>query len=201
MNELYEKLSRLQWLLHKSQIKGYAKGGPMSDTTRGQGRIIAVLKLQDGISTKDLSYLLGVRVSSLNELLAKLEKNGYITRIAANDDKRIMLVKLTEKGRNAEEREFDGFDGMFACLSSEEQKVFGDYIDRLIVALGEKYYVDDEEETARIAKLRDKFKETFGDDFDPRDFRRMFKGHPGPHQRHGRGRGMAPIMPDKEDKE
>lgn len=95
--ELYDKLTRLQWLLHKQQIKTHTMGGPMADTSRGQGRILAVLKMKDGISTKDLSYLLGIRTSSLNELLAKLEKSGYITREPSKKDKRVMLIYLTDR--------------------------------------------------------------------------------------------------------
>ena len=144
--DLYEKLTRLQWLLHKQQVRGYADGGPMADTTRGQGRILAVLKLRDGISTKDLSYLLGVRVSSLNELLAKLERSGHVTREPSEEDKRVMLVKLTEKGKSVEEPDTVDYRDIFACLTDEEQKAFGEYLDRVIAALIEKLGYDDEEE-------------------------------------------------------
>jgi DNA-binding MarR family transcriptional regulator len=91
-NELYEKLTRLQWLLHIQQMDSYRRGGHLADTTRGQGRILAVLKMRDGISTKDLSYLLGLAVSSLNEFLSKLEKGGYITREPSEQDKRVMRL-------------------------------------------------------------------------------------------------------------
>lgn len=131
--ELYEKLHSLQWLLHKNRLRAHAINGPMADPTRGQGRIIAILKLQDGISTKDLSYLLGIRVSSLNELLAKMEKNGYIMREPSEADRRIMLVKLTEKGKNEEQQKWDPGD-FFACLSEDDQKAFGEYLDRIIAA-------------------------------------------------------------------
>ncbi|MDF2802994.1 MAG: putative transcriptional regulator [Anaerocolumna sp.] len=141
--ELYEKLSRMQWLLHKQHLKTHAAGGPMADTSRGQGRIIAALKMKDGISTKDLSYLLGIRVSSLNELLAKLEKTGYINREASETDKRIMLIHLTDKGREEEEKGQD-ISGVFACLSAEEQASFGDYLDRIIAALEAELGTDDE---------------------------------------------------------
>ena len=110
----------------------------MADTTRGQGRILAVLKLRDGISTKDLSYLLGVRISSLNELLAKLEKNGYVTREPSEHDKRVMLVKLTEKGRDEQQSEPSAYGDIFSCLSDDEQKTFGEYLDRIIDALHAK---------------------------------------------------------------
>ena len=134
-HELYEKMTQLQWLLHKQQIRGWAAYGPLADTTRGQGRILAILKLRDGISTKDLSYLLGVRISSLNEQLAKLEKGDYVTREPSEQDKRVMLVKLTEKGRNEQQAEPYDFDDIFSCLTDEEQRVFGEYLNRIIAAL------------------------------------------------------------------
>ena len=133
-NELNEKLSRLQWLRHKQHMRAHVEGGLMADQTRGQGRILAMLKMQDGISTKDLSYMLGIRISSLNELLAKMEKSGYITREPSVADKRVMLVKLTEKGKNEQQQELNPGD-IFNCLSEEEQKVFGDYLDRIIVVI------------------------------------------------------------------
>ncbi|MFP3153904.1 MarR family transcriptional regulator [Lachnospiraceae bacterium ZAX-1] len=146
-NELYEKLSHLQWLRHKQTMHNHAEGGPMADPTRGQGRILAILKMQDGISTKDLSYLLGIRVSSLNELLAKMEKSGYITREPSEADKRVMLVKLTEKGKSEDQQQDWNPGDIFACLSNEEKKTFADYIDRIIAAIETKMgvEVDDDE--------------------------------------------------------
>ena len=132
--ELYEKMMRLHWLLHKSHLRSHAANGPMANPTRGQGRILALLKMQDGISTKDLSYLLGIRVSSLNELLAKMEKNGYIIREASESDKRVMLVKLTEKGKSKQQQE-ENLGDIFACLLAEEQKNLSDYLDRVIATL------------------------------------------------------------------
>lgn len=132
--ELYEKFSRLQWLMQKQHLRARAAVGPMADTSRGQGRILAFLKMKDGISTKDLSYLLGIRVSSLNELLAKLEKAEYIIREPSQTDKRVILIYLTEKGRQEEELEPESPD-MFACLSQEEQEILSQYLDRIIQSL------------------------------------------------------------------
>ena len=190
-SELYEKLARLQWLLHKQQIRGYAEAGPMADTTRGQGRILAVLKLRDGISTKDLSYLLGLRVSSLNELLSKLEKNGHVTREPSEQDKRVLLVKLTDKGRSVEEPGPVDFGDIFAGLSDEEQQAFGGYLDRVIAALTEKFGYD-EEEFGRVAAAREHFAEMMGGHFDRRDVHGLFGGlgrfaHGERDPRHGRG--------------
>ncbi|MBU3144866.1 MarR family winged helix-turn-helix transcriptional regulator [Clostridium sp. CF012] len=133
-NELYEKLSRLQWLRHKQHLRAHVEGSLMADPTRGQGRILAMLKMQDGISTKDLSYMLGIRISSLNELLLKMEKSGYIAREPSEADKRVMLVKLTPKGKNEQQQELNPGD-IFTCLSEEEQKAFADYLDRIMVVI------------------------------------------------------------------
>ncbi|MCL1828871.1 MAG: MarR family transcriptional regulator [Oscillospiraceae bacterium] len=176
-HELYEKLLQLQWLLHKQQIRGRSAGGPMADTTRGRGRIIAVLKLRDGISTKDLSYLLGVRISSLNELLAKLEKSGYVTREPAEQDKRVMLVKLTEKGREEQQSEPSDHGGIFSCLSDDEQKTLGEYLDRITDALRADFGDDEEEMLEKMEALRERLGD-FGDFF--KEHGRDFPGWWGP---------------------
>jgi DNA-binding MarR family transcriptional regulator len=158
MNDaLYEKLTRLQWLLHKQQIRGYAAGGPVADPTRGQGRILAILKMRDGISAKDLSYLLGIRVSSLNETLSKLEKSGHIVREPSDGDKRVTLVRLTEKGQNEPMPEIPDFTDVFSIFSAEEQARFGDYLDRVIAALESRLGTADDEAFERIRSLHEHF--------------------------------------------
>ena len=166
-NELYEKLTKLQWLLHKQQLRRWAHGGPAADATRGQGRILAMLKLRDGISTKDLAYMLGVAVSSLNELLSKLEKADYIMREPSEQDKRVMLVRLTDKGRDEEQPAEADFGDIFDCLSDEEQEALDSYLDKVIAALGENLGFGDEEiewlKEARAERER-RFTDMFGED-------------------------------------
>ncbi|GHU40175.1 MarR family transcriptional regulator [Clostridia bacterium] len=192
-NELYEKLTRLQWLLHKQQMQGYRQGGHLADATRGQGRILAALKMQDKLSTKELSYLLGLAVSTLNEFLSKLEKGGYITREPSDQDKRIMLVLLTDKGRaeQSQTKEADLGD-LFECLSSEEQASFETYLDKLIAGLLVKLGVD-EEELEWLKTAQDKRGRIFsemlkgkGRDFDPEKLREEFGRRFGSFG-HGRG--------------
>lgn len=133
--ELHEKLSRLQWLLHRHHMMNHAEHGPFSDTSRGQGRVLAALKMQPDISTKDLSYLLGIRVPSLNELLSKLEKGGYIVRKPSDADKRVMLMQLTEKGKATQPADTD-HSNLFDCLNEDETERFAEYLDRITSSLG-----------------------------------------------------------------
>ena len=143
-SELYEKLTRLQWLLHIQQMDSYRRGGHLANTARGQGRILAALQMRDGISTKDLSYLLGLAISSLNEFLSKLEKGGYITREQSEQDKRVILVKLTEKGKaqKSQTKEASDFNTIFDCLSGDEQETLGGLLDKVINAMGEELGFD-----------------------------------------------------------
>lgn len=146
--QLYEKLSRLQWLLQKHHFQKHAEHGPFADPTRGQGRVLAMLRIQSDISTKDLSYLLGIRQQSLNELLNKLEKAGYVTRTPSESDRRIMIVGLTQKGKETKQ-ETTELPSIFDCLSEGEQQNLGDYLDRIITALEEQLGAEGTEETER----------------------------------------------------
>lgn len=74
--ELFEKVMRLQWLLQRQHLKTHGERVPFSDPTRGQGRVLALLKMQSEISTKDLSYLLNIRQQSLSELLVSWRKQN-----------------------------------------------------------------------------------------------------------------------------
>ncbi len=147
--ELYEKLAKLQWLLQRQHLKTHAAVGPMADTSRGQGRILAFLRMKDGISTKDLSYMLDIRVSSLNELLAKLEKAEYITRKPSETDKRIILIYLTQKGQEEVGQELDR-GNIFSRLLPEEQVAYGEYTDRIIMTLEEELGTDAERDVTAI---------------------------------------------------
>ncbi len=152
--ELLEKLSVVQWLLQRQRHRLRADAGPVVDPSCGQGRILAMLKLKDGISTKDLSLVLGIRVSSLNEMLAKLEKGGYVERRPSEEDKRVMLVMLTQKGRDADQVE-TAPSGVFSCLTDEEQEQMGAYLDRLIDALEESMGEDGRDSLDRARRHRD----------------------------------------------
>ncbi|MDR1712139.1 MAG: MarR family transcriptional regulator [Propionibacteriaceae bacterium] len=131
----------------------------MADASRGRGRILALLKIQDGISTKDLSYLLGIRVASLNELLAKLEKADYITREPSPEDRRISLIKLTAAGRAAA-AEVPADDSPLAALTAEEQANLDSYLDKMIAVLEEKMG----EEVDERARWAEDVRERIGED-------------------------------------
>ena len=139
---LYERFARLHHLRQRQKMAGYAEHGPFGDPSRGQGRVLAILKMQPQIATRDLSYVLGIRQQSLNELLGKLEKGGWVERLPAENDRRIMMVHLTEKGR-AEALPGREDLNIFDCLTEDEQHTLAGYLDRVIEALEGRLGVDE----------------------------------------------------------
>lgn len=129
--ELYERFFTLQAMLRDYRFRVHMQGGPLVDATRGQGRILALLKLKDGMRTRELAKLMGIRVSSLNETLGKMEHGGYIVRKPYEKDKRVILISLTEKGRRAKEPK-NQYPSLFEGFSDEEREQFGQYLDRMI---------------------------------------------------------------------
>lgn len=189
MNDLIEKLHRVEGQLHRLQACRMRAHGPQGNPHRGQGRVLALLKLQPEISQKELGYLLDMRQQSLSELLAKLEQKGYITRTPSQEDRRTTVITLTEAGRaaagQAEEQE-PGMRRIFDSLSPEEQANLASYLDRIAAAL--------EKETEAMEK-------EFGPGMGrgPRPGGPDRRGTPPPHRHHGRpgcGHGHGPFGED-----
>ena len=132
---LSEHFFHIGMLLHRYQTEAYKENGPMGSPFKGQGRILAILKLKPEISHRELSYLLGISTQSMSELLRKLENKGYVKRVPSEHDRRSMDIILTEEGRRAVEQA-DGFDGrdtdrLFDCFDDQEQKQFKGFLERL----------------------------------------------------------------------
>jgi DNA-binding MarR family transcriptional regulator len=66
---------------------------------RGQGRLLKLLLERDGILMKDIVEELDIRPSSASELVAKLEKRGFVRTETDAGDKRAKRVYTTEKTR------------------------------------------------------------------------------------------------------
>lgn len=143
MNEmnlsLLEQFMQLQGLFRRFFHQNHTHG-QMKTAYSGQGRVLKFLKISSKTSQKELADILGLRPQSLGELLTKLEKNGYITRTPDENDKRVVTVKLTEKGRNEETgaETMKNADNAFNCLNGDEQQQLGIFLDRIITNLEEE---------------------------------------------------------------
>lgn len=151
---LLEKYVTVQMLVGHISAQG-RPGSPFADRSRGQGRVLALLKLRDGISTKEMAGVLGLRTSSLNETLSRLEKAGVIERRPSEQDKRVALTFLTEKGRNEQQGSASSELDLFAGFSDEEMDTLEAFFDRMIANLEGQLGHERVEQLERAARLRE----------------------------------------------
>lgn len=171
---LWEKYVRMDGLLRRyAQMCRQARGHEGPDPHRGQGRVLSLLKLQPEISQRELSYLLDMRAQSLGELLFKLERSGYITRTPSEEDKRVLIIRLTPEGlTEAEKIEAAQSEvrSPFDLLDAADKEILERIIDTFIEALEAKvapYEAEDAYRRQRGPRGRYPFP-----DFDTRGFLR-----------------------------
>lgn len=129
---LHEKLSRLEWLLKRQRIIDANAPSPHRDPVRGQGRILLALALRDGVSTRALSYQLGIGIPTLNEALAKLEKAALVLRQPSETDRRVQLAYLTDEGRDQASKLQDAKTLAYLdCLNSQERITLSELLDKV----------------------------------------------------------------------
>lgn len=123
-------------LRHFMHLMRAASADPQGrDAFSGQGRVLKLLSLQDGVAQKDLAAVLGIRSQSLAELLSKMEAKGLVSRAPNPRDKRTSIVSLTDEGKAAAKaqntaEEFDPF----GALSDKERGSLAGILDTLISA-------------------------------------------------------------------
>ena len=118
---------------------GKGPHGPCGKHGRGMSRerLLALLgEHPAGMWQKDLAWEADINASSASELIGRLEADGYLTREADENDRRAVLLKLTEAGqqRAGEIRaEREGFlEALFAKLSEAEKQTLSDLLDKLL---------------------------------------------------------------------
>lgn len=112
---------------------------PSGQGHRAQGRVLALLDMSEGLSQKDIAYMLGIRPQSLTETLMQLEESGFIERRRNPDDGRISNVYLTQRGRErakqaAMSRRL-GAQGAFASLDEHDKEELARILRKLSDAL------------------------------------------------------------------
>lgn len=126
---LLERREFIGAVLHASQIDNHQM------QNRGPARVLRLLKEHDKLTNSDIVETLDIRPSSVSALVSKLEEEGYLVRTPSENDGRVMLISLTDKGRDAihEARDFknDLSEKLFKSLSKDEQQQLAGLIDKL----------------------------------------------------------------------
>ena len=86
-------------------------------------RILSLLSERGEMPQRELRELLGIQAGSFSELAARLEERGFLTREQDPADRRRILLRLTEAGRERAARDDQARDQeLFCALSAEEQE-------------------------------------------------------------------------------
>lgn len=133
--ELLEMFHRAVHLLHRSGPHLRRHGGkkPMPPA---QGRLMRVLAATGAVTQRELGEMLDIRSASLSELLGKLEKPGWISRVPNENDKRTITVSLTEEGEtmlnNIGNERVEMAEEVFGSLNEEELRQLHSLLGKLI---------------------------------------------------------------------
>ena len=149
---LYHRLVLLNRILEKRNIRFNPE---KNNIARGQGRILAVLKIKDNISTKEMAEIFNISVGSLNETLNKLEQKGFIEKIPSEEDKRVKLIKLTEKGKEIKFNKPKDID-IFDILMDDEKVELNKLLNKLTMELHNKLKEEDPEKYEKMNEHRQK---------------------------------------------
>lgn len=103
-------------------IKHYRPHLEALDLTYTQYITMMVLWSEDEISVKRLGSRLYLDSGTLTPLLKALEQKGYVNRFRSKEDERVLLVRLTDRGRELEEKALAIPAAMQTCVpfSAEE---------------------------------------------------------------------------------
>lgn len=99
-------------------------------------RVLRTIGIDEPISQNKLAAYLDIRPQSLSELLVKLEKDGYLIRTKNEQDKREMLVSLTEQGKarskEVESARTEQLNNFLAPLTITEREQLFNLIKKLL---------------------------------------------------------------------
>ena len=74
------------------------------------------------ISVKDMGKLLFLDSGTLTPMLKKMEKAGWIARQRSSQDERVVIISITEKGEELQEKVADVPMKMAGCVTLENEE-------------------------------------------------------------------------------
>lgn len=96
----------------------------------GQYRVMAVINAHETISIGTLGRLVGSAQSTTSEMVARLTKTEMVTKVRGPDDGRVVLVELTDQGRQLMQRRKknlrEAYSNLLDALEPDEKKRFID---------------------------------------------------------------------------
>jgi DNA-binding MarR family transcriptional regulator len=107
----------------------------MDYITPAQGRILFALWQEDDVSIYELAKRTSLGKSTLTAMLDRLEQSGHIIRVPSGEDRRKIMIRLTETDRELEDAYIGVSNEMVALtykgLNKQEIDTFGNVLKRI----------------------------------------------------------------------
>ncbi|MFC0391935.1 MarR family transcriptional regulator [Paenibacillus mendelii] len=87
-----------------------------NDLTPPQYLIIQILAVEEKQNCSELAIALDITLSAVTNLTNKLVSKGYIERMTSETDRRNVYLRITDKGRDVENRMLDKYKEMTEIL-------------------------------------------------------------------------------------
>ncbi len=101
--------------------------GDYKDVTANDMHVIEAIDMEEARNMTSVARSLGVTTGTLTIAVNSLVKKGYVERVRSEEDRRVVLVSLSEKGKKAylHHRQFHEqmIEAIVEELSEEEQAV------------------------------------------------------------------------------
>lgn len=130
------------YILFADKIRSFydneAKSLEAMQLKTSHARLLHFLLDFEGLSQKDICVFFHLRPSTMSELLTEAEKDGYIERKVNPENKRMVSIYLTPKGRETANRIYSLFESYCRhCMDSftkGEQALFEELLIRFVNA-------------------------------------------------------------------
>ena len=110
--------------------------------TRVQWIALYYLGKHNGISQKELGELMDIKESTVARLIDRMEKEDYVYRAKDENDRRITLISLTEKGQKYREEflpEGQKMADVFTDgISEDEINTFMKVLEKILLNIGQE---------------------------------------------------------------
>lgn len=117
------------------------KKAGLNEINPAQGRILFALWKKDEVPISNLAKSTLLDQSTLTIMLDRLEKAGYVTRIPSKKDRRVILIKRTEKDKSLENKYTEVSNEMinlfYKGFTSKEIDEFENYSRRILANLAQ----------------------------------------------------------------
>ena len=121
----------------------WLQNSEFSDLSVTEIHVIEAISLDKERTMSEVAYDLSITVGTLTTAINKLVKKGYVDRRRIEEDRRVVLIKLTEKGDEAFKSHADFHDDMIKSIMKElpkdEEEILITALKKMVNFFEEKY--------------------------------------------------------------